>query len=542
MVDEEVRNVAAGLMLWQSTSARSFKRLRLSSVENTLFRLPAVDTADVRSQYTALTQSSAVMVLELVTKKRQRKYRDEPVDARAKKLEEERRKYSLLLAEVIKQAKLPVVQLVNTLDDPAAGWLHLFAARRANMLKNRYKSWKPFQTWLQLHRGVSFPQSCKDVIDFMQSRVDDECGKTVPESFSVALNLIETLGRVPEDEQISRDPLWTGHVKAWTAELAAESPPRKPAEMYTVAMLVSLEILVCVEDEFIFKRALAWVILVMVWGALRCDDVQSVLPHRSMLSNFGLKLVLGKTKTSGPDKPQKEVMAHIYRTVNFLTSVAALLGFGRDMRAYLGRWAMGMTASEEYVRTARQVAYKIQRAVNRSIVEGLDDEYFEAEAIDNLCKTAEDGGANPRRIRKRHAIMNNLTGRHSLGGTFPTLEVRQGDWDDVQDFTDDQIALIQEKSQEMARGADEKSSSSSSPKYFITVSRRAGHRRLHLTGCFVKPTNCCEVRMCHSVTNEDFDSVCRACKKKMLQDCGKDAPDESSSTASSSSTDRSQDT
>ena len=32
---------------------------------------------------------------------------------------------------------------------------------------------------------------------------------------------------------------------------------------------------------------------------------------------------------------------------------------------------MGMVASEEYVRTSRQVVFTIQRAVNRSIVTGL---------------------------------------------------------------------------------------------------------------------------------------------------------------------------
>ena len=37
------------------------------------------------------------------------------------------------------------------------------------------------------------------------------------------------------------------------------------------------------------------------------------LPHR--FTNFGLKLILGKTKTTGPDKPQKEIVAHVYRTI-----------------------------------------------------------------------------------------------------------------------------------------------------------------------------------------------------------------------------------
>ena len=44
-----------------------------------------------------------------------------------------------------------------------------------------------------------------------------------------------------------------------------------------------------------------------------------------------------------------------------MTSVAAVLGFTRDQRAYLGRWAMGMVASEEYVRTSRQVVTLIQK-------------------------------------------------------------------------------------------------------------------------------------------------------------------------------------
>ena len=103
------------------------------------------------------------------------------------------------------------------------------------------------------------------------------------------------------------------------------------------------------------------------------------------------------------------------------------------MRAYLGRWAIGMTSSEEYVRTARQVVYKIQHAVNRSIVESHEEEYFEDEAITSLCQTAENSGANPMRIKKRHSVMMAITGRTCLGMQHPTLEVRDDDWVDIDD-------------------------------------------------------------------------------------------------------------
>ena len=261
-----------------------------------------------------------------------------------------------------------------------------------------------------------------------------------------------------------------------------------------------------------FVRALAWVALCMVWGAMRCDDVQAVLPHRSILSNFGLRLVLGKSKTTGPDKVQKEVSVHIFRTAsltgedwlkagydlwsaepfnfrrdylvmepnktwtgrrrflppsglsaaiakllgsiscprrtalgwelmsaahlvpdgleaffsghsprNYLTSVAAALGFQRDERAYLGRWSMGMVSSEEYVRTSRQVIFKIQRAVNKALVEGSDEPFHEDETIDKLAAFAADAGANPNRIKKRHTVLSSWMGKVSLGGCIQRL-------------------------------------------------------------------------------------------------------------------------
>ena len=95
--------------------------------------------------------------------------------------------------------------------------------------------------------------------------------------------MLEQLGRAPDSTKISDDSLWKGQIKSWTAELREESPPRKPAEMYNVAMVIALELLVVEETETIFSRALAWVILVMIWGAMRCDDVQAIILRPSFL-------------------------------------------------------------------------------------------------------------------------------------------------------------------------------------------------------------------------------------------------------------------
>jgi len=71
-------------------------------------------------------------------------------------------------------------------------------------------------------------------------------------------------------------------VKRWTAELSEDAPPRKPAEMYTTAVLISLELTVVCESGPLFVRALSWVVLCMVWSAMRCDDVQAVLPSPTL--------------------------------------------------------------------------------------------------------------------------------------------------------------------------------------------------------------------------------------------------------------------
>ena len=289
-------------------------------VDSALYRLPHTQKDNVRQSYDKLSKTSFGFLLELSAKKKRQRYKEEPSDARAQRFCAERKKYITLLSNLIKEASLPVVQVIAALDDAGTAWQHLFAARRSGTLKNRYRAWKPFRIWIELHRGYVFPRCLKDVIDYMQHRINEGCGKTIPVSYDIALQLFETVGRIPEDERLSRDPLWQGHVKSWEAELATDAQPKQTAPMLTVAMLISLELLVVDESEPMYKRALAWAYLVMVWGALRCDDLQSVLPTRTTLSNYGLKMVLGKSKTTGPDKPQKEMAVHVLRTIS-LTGV-----------------------------------------------------------------------------------------------------------------------------------------------------------------------------------------------------------------------------
>ena len=625
MNPEDIANIVGALLVWKQDSQRAFKRARSSVVQTVLSGIPlsSVDSGRLQSEYKQITSSSAMILLEGHAKRRHQLYKGGPADIRSQRFDRERKKFALLLGNCIKEAGLPIVQQIALFDDPHEAWLRVFATRRANTLKARYKTWKPFRDWLEQHRGRVYPLGTKDAVDYLQFRVNEGCGKTVPESLSCAIHLIEQVGKVPEVDRISKDPVWDSFVKSWAAEIAEVSEPKKVAPMYTVAMCISLE---CLVDDIgypLYARALAWVVLIMLWGAMRCDDVQAINPSRILLSGLGLRLYLSRTKTTGPDKPQKEVQAFVHRQTsltgidwigvgyalwtsepfsyrrdylvmeatahwggvrrkfltpsglasnikqllgmlgtprfsagawsvinttlllpdsledffsghsprNWLTSIAAIVGFPKEQRAYLGRWMIGMTASEEYVRTARQIVTKIQIEVNRVITTGRPCEYIEDETVEALCHEAASRGANPMRIRKRHTVMNKFTGKVCLGSMYPTL-VLDDEGPAIIDDTPDERQL-----ERLASKHTEQCSAVTEPKFFITVSRRTSFRRLHLSGCFVKAAHCAEVRFADEVNVEEFDTICRACKKKMCEQSGKEAAaDSSTSTASSSST------
>ena len=315
------------LILVSKNNRRGLKRARTSLVERCISDLTCVQqhVANIQDEYKSIVASSALCLLEGHAKRKQQKYKEEPADATSKRFESERKKFSLLLSEMIREAGLPVADTINKLDDPKEGWLRLFSIRRANTLKNRYKAWKPFRDWLEIHRSRVFPLSLKDVVEYMQFRMSESCGKSVPGAFSTALHLMELVGRVPDAEKISKDPLWDGFVRSWTAELNEAGPPTTPAPMFSVAMCISLECRVVDEHAPVFSRALAWVVLLMVWSSFSCDDVQAIIPHRTLISQIGLRLTLGRSKMTGPDKPQKEVKAFVFRQASFT---------GHDMSRY----------------------------------------------------------------------------------------------------------------------------------------------------------------------------------------------------------------
>jgi len=302
----------------------------------------------LQQHYNQITLQSPLALLPALRKRKLAVER--AVDRGARATEEARLKkeYSLRLAADIQEAKLPVCKVLAGVSDAEEAWARLFGTRRSKTLRNRYRSWDKFREWLIFSRGRFYPEGVADVLDFAAERFREGCGKTVLDSFQAALSVVETVGRVPESCQISQDPTWQAQLKSYTADLKSAAPPEQPASMFTTAILVSLEIFICTRGLPAYLRALGFVCLLMVWGSLRADDVQGLLPQTMTLDERGLSIELARSKTTGPDKRTHTVKVFVERHVSLTGHDWLKCGFDLWRNYDFQRDYLVMKASEDF--------------------------------------------------------------------------------------------------------------------------------------------------------------------------------------------------
>jgi hypothetical protein len=90
----------------------------------------------------------------------------------------------------------------------------------------------------------------------------------------------------------------------------------KKAPGFTVKMLISLEVFVAGESCS-FLRLVAFCKLLKVWGCLRYDDLQGIKPSKVVHSREGLRLLMERSKTTGPGKRTGEMYVFIHRLAGY---------------------------------------------------------------------------------------------------------------------------------------------------------------------------------------------------------------------------------
>ncbi|CAE6926365.1 unnamed protein product [Symbiodinium natans] len=568
------------------TAAKRQRRMSLQDLHGSLVQGKSVGTSVLQAAYTKLVSDQPLALLPSLQRKERAALKFQDASERARKESESRVRFAVLLGGFVREAQLPVVAEIAALASPEAGW-------------KRYH----------------WPQRAGDLVEYAEELYESGCGKTALDALQAALTVLESAGKVRDSELLSGDTLWVATLRSITSDLVAAHPPRKPAELPTVATVVALELSVCQETLPLYFRAMAWVFLLILWCSLRADDVQGLLPESMLLNGVGFSATLGKTKTTGPDRRVRDIKIFVARETSltgcdwlseglaiwttfskprdylvleakgdwsgptgravdpsaltlylrhvlanlrgplrrpngqwvlnlqvrlypnhlesyitahalrdWLASLAAALGVPKPKpdRDFLGRWSIGSAGgSADYVRTSREVVQRVQDLVAKTLVTGKPRPYLEHQALDRLAEAMNLLDQNGAQVRAHHDILRKLPGAPRLGGEWPTF---------IPGAEEEELVSVHEPK------VGSQSAAPTQPKYFITVSKHTGFRRLHLNGqCYVKPFKCRSVSYHDVVDGAQIDAICRDCKRRMRRETGEDPQEDSSSTSGTSS-------
>ena len=329
LVDEALGNsygaarreaISRAVLGWQEGLTRKFNSWQLTAYrERVMFGKQLDRTGDkvsMADSYDAIVSGSPILGLAALESRLAKKARTSTT-ARADAEDLSKKKWALALADYITEAKLPAVASFSGMANVNTAWIRAFGARRSKTLRNRAKSWKRVREWLVVTTGQPWPTNVAVLLQYLDERNEVQpMGKTVPTSIHSTLSLLELVGQVPTELKLSSDRLWVESVKSWTSDLSRDAPPKKQAELYTVAIALSSELVLGDLTAPIGQRFYAFVLLLLLWGTMRCDDLQNVDPSSLELSQLGLKFILRRTKTSGPGKPVGELHGFVARDIS----------------------------------------------------------------------------------------------------------------------------------------------------------------------------------------------------------------------------------
>ena len=212
---------------------------------------------------------------------------------------------------------------------------------------------------------------------------------------------------------------------------------------------------------------------------------------------------------------------------HFLPSIAAAVGVSKEQRDFVGRWHVNLHQSSDYIHTSRQIVMETQEKVNRSICEGGPG-YDESEVIEEYGEFLKTRSVDPIEWKRRHQFMKRSDDGPCLGVKWPALSSEFLDEEDYNEGA--QIGEVPEPKDVAV--ADSFEDQDESATFFVSVSRRAGFRRLHrVNGCGIKPWACQKVEWIKEVREGCADAVCKICKVTL----GKETEIEGQSSSGSSS-------
>ena len=231
----------------------------------------------------------------------------EPCEERFKKEAGQKEFWSRELYKELKRMGAPALEHLEHCVSDSHIHVALAGRTRYSTLKRYIKCWRSFQQWQTAVRGNAGSPEVGDLVEYIFCRYDEPCGPTVPPLIVKAVVWMERTACLDVRARIG-DSHVVGSVRDYVVEmLSKDSAPTKRAPRYPVVMMESFEHVVEDESQLLGIRVIAWIKLVKLWGTLRWDDVQKMIPKELKYFGGRMTTVLRTTKTTGPTKRVREL-------------------------------------------------------------------------------------------------------------------------------------------------------------------------------------------------------------------------------------------
>ena len=170
-----------------------------------------------------------------------------------------RQKYVDKLIVELKALSLPVVSQAGHSQAGEDRLGYLAGGRRTGTLRRRLGDWARLRKWLEgQDRASGFPTAL-DLLDYLEARAAEPCGKTVLQSAVEAVNFLEMVGAVPAELRISHATLVVAAVEELSSRLESRRhADRRQANYLPVRVLVAWEQAVVGEERTLYLRLYAW--------------------------------------------------------------------------------------------------------------------------------------------------------------------------------------------------------------------------------------------------------------------------------------------
>ncbi|CAE8624964.1 unnamed protein product [Polarella glacialis] len=221
-------------------------------------------------------------------------------EQRATEEEIERKRWNQFVCDIVIRNDLPVLRVAATSLDPDRALANCTGRARSRTLRKKVRTWLAIEKWLIATFGQSWPSSAGQVVDYLEDRAQEPCGRTVPATAISSLRFFEKVGEV--EERLADTSLVLSTVSRLEVQLSTNSVPTKKAPMYFLSLLIALEMFVVCERYPLYYRAFAWYKLIKVWASLRSDDCMGLRPCHLKAVSGGIEFLLERTKTSGPGR------------------------------------------------------------------------------------------------------------------------------------------------------------------------------------------------------------------------------------------------